>query len=311
MKKIYSLAVLLIAFQSMLMAQAPNDLQFVPQGNICAGLTYGYSNWDHYWEGDTLRINGNVGNVTTQKIGGGFNLGLHDRMNLIVMLPYVFTNTNSGTLNGQAGFADLNLFVKGNYGQITVGKGALIFGGTIGLSFPISDYLIDFGPLNIGAGTTNFSYRQLIKYKMDNGFYITPQANFTLRSNIPDIHRGEFYFDDNEAYYTDEVHVPNQFDWTIAVGYAKTTFLVELGYSSLHTLGGTDIRTWDAGFPANKVMASSIYGRYDYYMQKPHGLNFSAVAGYTLSGRNTGKPFYASLSVNYLFGLWKKVAPVE
>jgi hypothetical protein len=311
MKKLYILFTMLLVNVASIYAQSPTDLQFVPQGNICAGITYGYSSWDHYWEGDTLRINGNVGDVTTQKIAGGFNLGILDRLNLIVMLPYVFTNTNSGTLNGQSGISDISFNVKGNYGEFTLGKGKLLLGGNLGFSFPVSKYLIDFGPLNIGAGTTNLSYRQLIKYKMDNGFYITPLANFTLRSNVPDIHRGEFYFDNGQAYYSNEVHVPNQFDWSLAVGYQKKTFLAELGYTSLHTLGGTDIRTWDAGFPTNKVNASAIYGRYDYYMQKPHGLNFSLVAGYTVAGRNTGKPFYAALSVNYLFGLWKKVAPVE
>ncbi|MCY7410155.1 MAG: hypothetical protein LH473_07770, partial [Chitinophagales bacterium] len=130
-------------------------------------------------------------------------------------------------------------------------------------------------------------------------------------SNVPDIHRGEFYFDNGEAYYSNEIYVPNQFDWGAAVGYKKTNFLIEADYTANYTLGGTDIRTWDAGFPTNKVNYTTVYGRVDYYMSNPKGLNFSLNAGYTLSGRNTGKPYFFNISVNYLFGLWKKVAPVE
>src|ERR1043165_6708485 len=92
-----------------LQAQTPTDMEFVPKGNICAGLSYSHASWKKYWEGDTLRVNGNVGTVSTQAIGAGVNVGILDRLNVIVMLPYVVTNASQGTLNGQNGFQDIYL----------------------------------------------------------------------------------------------------------------------------------------------------------------------------------------------------------
>ncbi|MCY7410197.1 MAG: transporter, partial [Chitinophagales bacterium] len=184
MKKLYTLFTML-ALSKVLLAQSPADLQFVPQGNICAGLSYGYSSWDHYWEGDTLRTNDNVGNVTRQQITAGFNIGILDRLNLIVMLPYIFTNTNSGTLNGQSGISDISLNLKGKFAELTLGKGKIFIAGNLGFSTPVSNYLVDYGPVNIGNGTTNLSYRQMFEYKFDKGLFINAKANYTYRSNVP------------------------------------------------------------------------------------------------------------------------------
>src|SRR4030095_14252661 len=120
-------------------------------------------------------------------------------MNFIVMVPYMISNTSQGTLNGQNGFSDLSLDLKGKYGEWVLGPGKFKLGGDLGFSTPLSSYLIDFAPLNLGLGTTNLSYRQMISYKLDKGFYADLRGTYTYRSNIPDIHR-EFYYDQNNAY---------------------------------------------------------------------------------------------------------------
>lgn len=91
------------------------DLQFVPKGSICAGLNYSYNAWSKYWEGETLRENGNVGTVSRQQITAGVMVGVLDRFNVIVMLPYASTKASQGTLNGQAGLQDISLNLKGKY----------------------------------------------------------------------------------------------------------------------------------------------------------------------------------------------------
>ncbi len=292
-------------------AQAPTDLQFVPKGNVCAGMSYGYSRWDQYWEGDTLRINGNVGHVVRHQVAAGMNVGLLDWLNLIVMVPYVSTSPTQGTLRGQSGFSDLSVFVKGKYAELSLGTSRLLIGGTLGFLTPISDYLVDFAPLNIGNGTQNLSYRQLVKFQLTSGIYTNATANYTRRSNIASIHRGGFYYDGNEAYYSDEVRVPDAYDLSVALGYQSTRVLAEAGFTHYQTLGGTDMRTWDVGFPANNVDASTVYLRLDYYFKTPKGLNLSLVGGNTIAGRNHGKPFYFSLAMNFLFGLWQPAAKVH
>ena len=308
MKSYMYLAGLFIAVNAT--AQSPTDMRFVPKGNICAAVSYGYSSWNKYWQGEDLIENGNVGDVSRQQIGLGFNLGIHDRINFIAMLPYVMTNVSQGTLNGQSGISDISLDVKGKYADVELGPGKLHIGGDIGFSTPVGNYLIDFSPLNIGNGTTNLSYRQMFKYKLDKGFYADLKGNYTWRSNIPSIYR-EFYFDEGEAYYTNEVDVHNIFDWALAVGYSKPKYMVEAGFTSINTLGGGDIRTWDPGFPTNNVDASSVYGRFDYFLTEGKGFNFSLIGGYTVAGRNTGQPWFANLSLNYLFPVWGKSSGEE
>lgn len=294
-------------------AQTPTDMQFIQRGVICASATYNYNSWNKYWQGTKLISNGNVGTVTHQTAMVGASIGLLDRLNLIFAVPYMWTNASQGTLNGQHGFQDLMLDVKGNYAHWQLGPGKLTLGGDLGFSTPLSSYLVDFAPLNIGLGTTNLSYRQFVNYKLDKGFYVEARGNYTWRSNIPNIHR-DAYFDQGNLYFTNEVKVPDVIDWSAALGYTDIKMLAELSYNQTNTLGGSDIRVWDPGFPTNKVNASVIQARYDYY-PKPTGFNLSGKVGYTVAGRNVGQSWYAALSINYLFRAWEKkednVKPVQ
>ena len=304
LKVCFSIAALLL-LSVRLAAQTPTDMQFVPKGSICAGVNYSYNSWNKYWEGKTLRENGNVGTVSRQNIAAQFNLGVWDRVNFIAMLPYVITNASQGTLSGQNGFQDINLNVKAKYAEIRMGAGQLNLGGNLGFSTPVNDYLIDFAPLNLGAGTTNVSYRQMVNYQLDKGYYAGVRANYTHRSNVPDIHR-DFYFDDGTAYYGNEVQVDDVLDWTASIGYSDSRILAEIDFNSYNTLGGSDIRTWDPGFPSNNTDFNTLVGRFDYYFSESGGLNISVIGGYTLSGRNAGQSILGSIAVNYQFPVWGK-----
>src|SRR5262245_24257021 len=132
-----------------------------------------------------------------------------------------------------------------------MGPGKLKLGGNIGFSTPLSHYLIDFAPLNLGMGTTNLSTRQMAAYQLDKGFYVGAKGVYTYRSNVPDIH-GDFYYDQGHAYYSNEVEVPDVFECTGALGFVKGKILAEVDYNSYNTLGGADIRIWEPGFPGNE-----------------------------------------------------------
>lgn len=296
-------ALLLLSFP--LFAQTPTDLQFVPKGSICAGVNFSFNSWSKYWEGTTIRENGNVGTVSRRQIGVGCNLGILDRLNFIVQLPYMITAASQGTLKGQNGLQDISLNLKGKYAEIRLGSGKLVLGGNIGFSTPVSKYLVDFAPLNLGSGTTNLSYRQLVGYQIDKGFYVGAKANYTYRSNISSIHR-DFYFDQGTAYYSNEVRVDDVLDWVAALGYSDKRILAEVDYNSYNTLGGSDIRTWDPGFPTNNTDFSTLTGRFDYYLSDNGGLNFTIMGGYTLSGRNAGQSVFGNIGINYQFPVWGK-----
>lgn len=301
---------LILIFSSNTKAQTPTDMQFVAGGNICAGVAYSYNSWSKYWQGTELISNQNIGTVTIQKYMAGFALGITDNLNVMMKVPYALTGASGGTLNGQTDIEDFYLNVKARIAEPKLGKGKLKFTGNLGFSTPLSHYLVDFAPLNCGAGTTNLSYRQIINYQLDKGWYIGGKAMYMYRSNIPNIHR-DMYYDQGAAYYTNEVFVPNIFEWMGAIGFRNEHLLAEINYIENNTLGGSDIFTWEPGFPTNNVDLTMLTGRFDYYFNKPNGLNITAAVGYTLAGRNAGQSMFASIGINYLFAIWQKKEAVK
>ncbi|MBK7443871.1 MAG: hypothetical protein IPI65_20805 [Bacteroidetes bacterium] len=62
-------------------AQTTSDAVMMKPGEICFDVHYTNSAWSEYWEGDSLRENGNIGTLTTQSVTAGFMLGIIDRVN--------------------------------------------------------------------------------------------------------------------------------------------------------------------------------------------------------------------------------------
>jgi hypothetical protein len=75
-----------------------------------------------------------------------------DRLNVIAMVPYVWTEANQGVLAGMSGFQDLTVALK--YAAIDrpfTTKGSIRVIGVVSGSTPLSDYIPDFLPLSIGT----------------------------------------------------------------------------------------------------------------------------------------------------------------
>ena len=66
------------------------------KGDLCTGFLYGYDRWTDYWEGQLKRDNGNIGTITTQSVSWMGNYGITDRLNVIGMVPYVWTRASRG-----------------------------------------------------------------------------------------------------------------------------------------------------------------------------------------------------------------------
>jgi hypothetical protein len=102
-------AFLLMAFCSFAHSQTIDDGIMLSRGTICTGFLYTHDGWDHYWEGDLNRTNGNLGTVTTQTVDYTANYGVLSRLNVIGSLPYVWTHASRGVLHGQSGLQDITL----------------------------------------------------------------------------------------------------------------------------------------------------------------------------------------------------------
>lgn len=295
-----ALLFLALLLSPILTAQTPTDGLMMPRGELCNLLQYNYSSWDNYWEGTKKRDNPNLGTVTTQSVMLMSALGLHERVNVLVALPYVWTGSDS-YLAGQRGVQDLSLWLKVRPWEKSLGGHNLYTFVTGGFSTPVSNYVPDFLPLSIGLQSTTFSGRGTLHFTLKNGLYATGQAGYTWRSNIR-IDRDAYQFE-NSLYYTDEVPVPNMFDATLRLGFLNSRIQTEVWLDRFSGLSGDDIRYNDAPFPTNRMQATSIGWMGKYSIKQ---LAFSLSAARVLQGRNVGQSTSISAGVFYLFQVFGK-----
>ena len=281
-------------------AQTISDGLMMPARNLCTGFVFTQDKWTTYWEGNLRRENGNIGSVTTQSIMWVGNYGVTDNLNVIAMVPHVKTQASQGTLSGMEGFQDLTLAVKYNFFKKDIGEGKARAFGSVAFSTPMTDYTPDFLPLSIGLNTTNLSYRLTGYYRLGLGVYANVSGAYTWRSNAT-LDRPA-YFTDGNQYLTDEVKMPNVFDYVVNIGYHKGPFQVDLNYTQQNTLGGGDIRRQDMPFVSNRMNYSKIGAFAMYYVAKPKGLAVRAGSMFTADGRNVGKSTSLTGGILYTIG---------
>ncbi len=282
--------ILLILLTGMLApawSQSITDGLMMAKGDLCTGFLYMNDSWDHYWEGDVKRVNGNIGTVTTQSLMWVGNYGIHPKVNVIAMVPYVKTAASAGTLSGMEGLQDLTLAAKYNFLSKSLGTNTFKAFGVVALSTPLTDYTPDFLPLSIGMASTNLSYRLTGYIKMEKGFYGNFSTAYTWRSNVTLDRPG--YYAEGTYYMTEEVKMTNVYDFTFSLGYLKNGLQVDLFWYHQDTLGGADIRRQDMPFVSNNMDFDKSGLLVMYYLPKPKGLAVRASGTYTLSGSNVGQ----------------------
>jgi hypothetical protein len=300
MKRILSIGIALFAFGA-LQAQTPliTDGLMMPAGDLGTGVYYGRDQWNHYWEGSLKRENGNIGTVTTQSAAFMGAFGVSDRVSLVVLLPYVWTEASGGTLHGMQGLQDVSFTAKYNFFKADIGKSNIKFFVVGTFSTPASDYNKDLLPLSIGLGSTNLSGRLTAAYSYNQSWYATASAAYTGRSNI-ELDRPSYYTN-GRLYYTNEVEMPSQFDFIARAGYKKDFWHAELYYTQLNTLGGGDIRRQDAPFASNRMNASKVGASLMWSSPKLSNIALRAWGNYAVAGRNVGQSTSVMAGVMYFF----------
>jgi hypothetical protein len=268
-------------------AQTVTDGLMMPKKTICTGFMYTYDQWTNYWEGELKRENGNIGKVTTTNLMWVGNYGITDKINVIAMVPYIKTKASQGTLTGMEGVQDLSLSLKYNFFTKEFGTDKFKAFGVLSYSTPLTDYTPDYYPLSIGSSTQNISWRASANYALDMGLYISASGAYTWRSNTK-IDRPA-YFTNGQQYMSDEVKMPNVFDFIVDVGYRKGPFQADIYYMQMNTLGGGDIRRQDMPFVNNRMNAIKLGAFGMYYVSVPKGLALRAGASVTATGRNVGQ----------------------
>ena len=295
MKKQLLIAVLLLSSTANVWAQMPNDPIYMPKKTICAAAMYGRSNWNWYWENTLKRENYNIGIHTTQSASLMAAVGLSNRVNLIVNVPYVSTSTGAGNLLGQKGFQDFSGWLKVK----AVDYKGFGLHAIVGASIPLGNYVATFQPMSIGMGARTVSGRGIVSYRHPKtGLYATAVGTYTWRSTIRI--DADAYQADGRVYNTNKVAIPNAMDAGVHLGILRRTFQAEAFAERFACVSGDNIRRNDMPFVTNNMQATTV-GLYAKY--QPHNVGFNARAGYVTDGLNMGQSTSMMLGLLYQFHL--------
>lgn len=284
-------------------SQTPTDGIMMKKREACIALTYDHSAWDHYWEGTMLRKNATVATVKRVTVVPMLAVGIVDNLNLLLALPYVKTSSsepNGGKFEGAKGFQDLGLFLKGQFLKREIGKGDLYVFGTAGFATPMTNYLSDYRPYSIGNGTSEFSLRGIVQYKLDNGFFVRT-AFAHLWRGLTEAERDYYY--NNGSYYTSLMDVPSAWNYHGVVGkwLFNNALRLEASYEGLSSTSGDDIRAYNAPQPTNKVNYGQIGFFAQYFSQHLKGVGALAYYSQVVNGRNMGKSTTIGAGLTYQF----------
>ena len=291
-----------------LCSQTPEDGVMLSKNLVCTGVVYTHDQWDHYWEGSLNRTNGNLGTVTTQTINNSSNLALFDRLNIFATTPFVWTKASQGVLHSQSGFQDISLAVKFRAFRIPMREFAdLSAMAVVSGSLPLTNYEPDLQPLSIGLHTRTVAPRTTLNFQAHDGVFANATATYVFRG-VVNLER-PYYYTDGQLYMSNQVAMPNQFQYTISAGYRKHDLMLSGEFIQQQTRGGGDIRRQDMPFISNRMNYSRAGFRSQIPVPKLHNVQVWFADDYTYDGRNVGQSNTISTAVMYtihLRRLWSK-----
>lgn len=215
------------------------------------------------------------------------------------MVPFVWTKSSGGTLHNMSGMQDVTAAVKYNFFKKTAGSSTFNTFGALAFSTPMTNYTPDLLPLSIGLASTNLSWRLTANYSLKQGWYANASGAYTWRSNVT-LDRPSYYTD-MHFFMSDEVKMPNVFDFVVSTGYRKNALQAEINYYQQSTLGGGDIRRQDMPFVSNRMNFSKVGAKVAYYLPAPKNLAVHAATNFTIAGRNVGQSTTVMAGLLYTF----------
>jgi len=279
---------LLALFVGCVHAQTIEDGIMLTKGNLFSGNIYSHDSWDHYWQGTLNRANGNLGTVTTQTNTWFANYGVTSRLNVIGMVPYVWTEASQGVLSSQKGFQDITIAAKYSIVDRPLTRvGSLRAIAGVAAAIPLTEYNPDFLPLSIGNQSKRIAARFTLNFQANRGWFLNASGAHTWRSDVT-LDR-PYYYTDNQLFLTDQVKMPSVFDQVVSAGYLKHGLMTDFSFSQQFTQGGGDIRRQDAPFISNHMNYSKIRAMVMVPVPKLRNLALQFAYTRTLDGRNVGE----------------------
>jgi hypothetical protein len=298
----------LIAPSTFVHAQTIDDGIMMGKGELFTGYVYAQDGWDQYWEGALKRENGNIGTLTTKTSNWFGNYGLTNRLNIVGTLPYVWTRASQGVLHGMQGVQDLTVAAKYSLLEKPSTKvGSLRAIGVLSAGLPVTDYVPDFQPLSIGNASKRLSGRFTTNLQSNRGWFVNGSAAYTWRGSVT-LDR-PYYYTDGQLFMTDDVDMPEVFDYVASGGYLKRGLMATFSFTQQRTLGGGDIRRQDMPFISNKMNFAKVGAMVMYPIPKLHDLAFEFSYAYLIDGRNVGQATTFTTGLLYKFHFLGRPTP--
>ena len=276
-------------------AQTIDDGLLLPRGALGTGILYAHDSWTQYWEGSVKRDNGNIGTLTTQSVSWVAGYGVTDRLTVIAMVPYVWTQATQGPLHGMHGFQDITLAAKYQLLSTPLTDRGTLRAMVVGAAgIPASNYEPDFLPLSIGLASRRFSGRFTLNFQAHRGWFLTGSTAYTWRTKVT-LDRPAYYTN-GQLFLSDQVAMPDVVDYTVSAGYQRGRLCIPISLSQQRTLGGGDIRRQDMPFVSNRMNFVKLDGL---VMYRGILLGISRI----VSGRNVGQATTLRSGLFYTFHL--------
>lgn len=206
-------------------------------------------------------------------------VGLTDRLNLIINLPYIESEgnaseavlENNGFENTRSGIQDVKIYAKYNFYTLMAGRTTIDLIGAIGLETPLGNYRADEGLqsiISIGNESSSFNMLGTVHFKTAMGLFVTGQAGYSFRGN----------------------KAPHALLSELKLGYAGTKFYVDAFIANqLSENDGVDIlgEGFEGFFPATRVNFTRV--GLNAYAPLIEGIGLTAGANTYIAGRNVGK----------------------
>jgi hypothetical protein len=305
MKTIKLIGLFSLVLLQQLNAQTLTDGLMMPKKNLCTGVLYTTDSWKNYWEGTLKRDNPNIGTITTNSAMWVGSYGLTERINLIAMVPYVWTKSSGPTLHPMQGIQDLTLGGKYRLFKKEFQNSSIKTFAGVSFSIPLTNYTPDYLPLSIGLMSKTLAVRANAVYTLAKSWYASASGSYVFRSNIT-LDRPSYYTD-GQLFLTNVVAMPNQFQFFGSLGYKQPNWQAEVNYNQQNTLGGGDIRRQDMPFASNRMNYAKLGVMGMYYLSVPKGLAVRAGASYTVAGRNVGQSTMYSAGLLYTIQFKKEI----
>lgn len=292
----------LLPATSRLAAQDIGDGLTLPAREFRTTLDYGVDRWRDYWEGTLKRDNENIGTLTTRSTTWMGSYGITRNLNVYATLPYVSTEASQGVLMGMSGVQDVTVAAKYRFARVALGNG-YVLGATalVALGGPTTDYTPDFLPMSIGLGSKRATARTALHLKERHGLFTDVAGAYTWRSTVK-LNRVAYY-DGAQLVNSNEVAMPDVFDWSAGVGYNDASWCIPIMLMGQRTLGGHDIRRQDMPFVSNRMDFLRVGAKVMYMIPALPQLGVSVGGAHTLAGRNVGQSTMYSVGLISAFRL--------